>query len=321
MRTLGQCAHADSIPLLLMDLEHRDPVFRQAAVDALGGFADPALPGMIEQAAVRDPALAEPARHAIRKINALLSQDRDEIVNAWVESPEYEDLMLGAGVYRDELISVATDARRTADARTHAARLLALRGGPRPPRELAPILRDTREPLELRVQVAVGFGIFRFVPGLPILVRVSDEDAPELQTAAITALGRTRSPHAVEPLVARWDMRGGAFRNDIRLALWRIFQAGNSTFLERSLRSGLRYRLQNGVVIEDDTLHRDLRSAASRRLNDPDSAVRRDAILLLTGTGEQEDASRIAAVSQTDPDPAIRDLAHVATGTPPAEER
>jgi len=311
IRSLGQTADASSIPLIEPFLSDPDRAFRREAIIALGKFGDPAVLPRIESAAGGDAELLRLVDEAHRRIDAIRKGTPEALVDALIETAEYEDLMANFIAVREVLQKMVADRLGSDLAREHATRLLSLRRT----RTASPFFRlrllpgnDVRE---VRLECIRGLGRTRFRSAVPQLIAELDSPDPEIQEAAVIALGEIGHPAAFQPLINLWPRGNHALLSYIRTALRRICPSPGESVLAQLLGAGSQPEGFDLYCIDDEfeltaglpreTLHAELESA--------DKGARRDATLLLAVFGSAADRSAMLDRSLLDLDPEIRDLA------------
>jgi hypothetical protein len=212
---------------------------------------------------------------------------------------------------RDPLADLVMDRRNSPLSRSRALRLLGFAAARKSAPLMTSILSNLEEPLEVRVQAAYGIGRCRFRPAVQPLIDALDRPEPPLQDTAVVALGEIGQSAALEPLLAKWDVRDGALRERLRLAARRVCPLPGTDILQELLG---RNQSAAGAKIYfiDESLallggYRDELVGAQLRSRQPEA--RRDAILLLSLFGSAADIGRLRTLSTEDADPNVRELA------------
>ena len=226
IRSLGQMAKFVSIPLIEPYLESSGRRERREAIIALGKFAKPELIPRIEAVAGSDPELVKLVSEAKARIAATLEGLKTEnyraLVDALIETDEYEDLLAYILVVWRPLQETFVDNARSPRSRERAARLLGAarvrKAGP----HMRKILADPNQPLAFRLRAAYGIGMTRTRSGIHQLTELLSSSDRGFRAIAILALARLGDHRAMQPLLAQWDADGGSFRRELRLALWRV---------------------------------------------------------------------------------------------------
>jgi len=312
IRSLGQTGEPSSIPLIVPFLADSDRTLRREAIIALGKFGEPGLIPQIRAAAGADPELVRLVEQARRRIEATREASPQTLVDALIETDEYEDLMAQYPAVRGVLEKMVADRRGSDRGRQHATRLLSLRRQ----RTAGPFFRlrllpgnDVRD---VRLEAIRGLGRTRYRSSVPQLISEAEttEDA-ELREAAVIALGEIGLAAAFDPLINLWRRSGLDLRVHLQQALRRICSSPGQTALMQLL--GQRVRPSDSrVYVVDDNL--ELTSDVPRDtlyslFESPNRVARRDAVLLLAVFGGPEVRSVLAERALADEDVEIRDLA------------
>ena len=296
---MGVFAVADLVEPLLRD---PTPRVRRAAVSALGkiGGAD-RLPQLT--AAAADPALQSAVNEARELIAAGEQDDPAHFVKAMIDTAEWEDLTAAAVLCWEDLLSILTDVARPPEIRARAARLLGLARVAGARRALADHLVRVDEATVVRIEAALALGRLQSTSAVPTLVRWLDSDDQRLQRAAVMALGEIGHPAALEPLAQHWADRDGALRDDIRQALWWIgYRLGAETLIEALARHE-ENPIQRTFTIDDQLqLFVDRPQFVREQLTSPSREARRDAALLISFLGTEQDARALADLVTGDDD-------------------
>lgn len=310
IRSLGQMGKFSSIPLIEPYLQNADSSLRRTALVALGKFGKPDLIPDLVEAAKRDPSLVPLERDAERRINSISSKDFPAFVDALIDTDEYQDLLPMLMFTWESLRDLLPHKDRGVRARRRAVKILGLGRMRNASQQLVSIVADPEEPPELRLEAVVALGRCRVRSSTDLLISLLNSPDASFQDAAITSLGQLGVPQAIDPLLKKWNDRGGALRERIRLALRRSATDSGSEMLAGLLASdsGLAY---TRVLLIDPSLQ----LAESLRvefiepwLSNPTASVRRDAILLLAFFGRRADASKLERL-RSDPDSGNRELA------------
>jgi HEAT repeat protein len=313
IKSLGQQGLYDSIGRLWPLLDHPQREFRHAAFIALGKFGRREVILKLEEVAGRDPELRFPLAQARARIEAAAAEDWARLVEVVIGTNEYEDLVALMIFVWQPTAAILTDGRRPEVVRRRAARLLGLGRARRSMRSLLSVATSPTEPLALRVEAVIALGRLRTPKAVDDLIPLVRSREPSLQEAAIVALGQIGEPRALGTLLEHWDDRGGALRESLRLAARRLCSISGLELLTDLLRR--RTPIQAGAVyIIDDrlNLHRAYRSGlVDAQLNHSQLETRRDALLLLGVYGGRSDADNVEKLLRRETDESMRELAQL----------
>ena len=310
VRSLGQMAKFSTIPLIQRYLNDPDPQFRRAAVIALGKFGKTELIPVLETAAKQDPSLLPLVQNASRRITSSSTKNFSEFVDAVLPTDEYEDILPLLMFTWQPLVRTLSQKDRGPQVRQRAVRLLSLARVRRASQALTAIVADPQEPSNLRLQAVIALGRCRIRSSADQLIALLNSPDHALQDATITSLGQLGVPQALDPLLKKWNDRGGSLRERIRLALRHSATlSGTETFSE-ALANDSTLSLQRVILVDASfNLTESFRTELiDPWLTNPAPSVRRDAILLLAFLGGRVDAPKIHRMTG-DPDPANRELA------------
>jgi HEAT repeat protein len=310
IRSLGQMGKFSSIPLLEPYLRDLNPQFRRAAVVALGKFGKSELIPELEEAAGRDPALLPLVQAAKRRIAAIAAENYSAFVDAVIETDEYEDILPLLMVTWRPLIQILTQKDRGPVARLRATRILSLGRMRRASQNLTAIVADPQEPSNLRLQAITALGRCRIRSSANQLIALLNSPDLSFQDAAVISLGELGVPEAFDPLLKKWNDRGGSLREKIRLALRRSSTVSGTELFTQLLENDSPLSFTRILMIDPsfnltETFRIEL---VEPWLTNPAPSVRRDAALLLALLGRRADAAKLERL-RSDPDPATRDLA------------
>lgn len=310
IRSLGQMGKFSSIPLIEPYLQNAEPLVRRTALVALGKFGKPEVIPELQAAARRDALLVPLELDAERRINSAASKSFAAFVDALIDTDEYEDLLPMLMFTWESLRDLLPHQERGVRARRRAVKILSLGRMRNASQQLASIVADPQEPPELRLEAVVALGRCRIRSSGDLLVSLLNSPDSAFQDAAITSLGQLGVPQAVDPLLKKWNDRGGALRERIRLALRRSATDSGSEMLAGLLASDSALAYTRVLVIDPSLNLTDAFRAESIEpwLGSPTASVRRDAILLLAFFGRRADASKLEQ-SRSDPDSGNRELA------------
>ncbi len=223
---------ADSVMEQIAALRDKDWAIREEAAQALGSSRDTRAVGPLVEA-LRDPdravrqaamqALARIGEASILPLGACLL-DRD----LGVQEAAAEILsQIGDARVLDRLIAVMESPDWIV--RMHVAKALGRIGDPRAIKPLMPLLHDKVKAVrEDAADALVGIG----KPAVPLLLEALTHDEWLVRLHAIEALGKMRSPEAVEPLLGvLFNDRDAAIREDAARALGEIGDARAVQFL------------------------------------------------------------------------------------------
>jgi HEAT repeat protein len=310
IRSLGQMGKFSSVPLIEPFLQNADPQFRRAALIALGKFGKPELIPDLEAAAKRDAALIPLVQDAKRRVDSIAKQNFPAFVDAVIDTDEWEDILPLLMVTWRPLIDLLAQKQRGPVVRLRAAKMLAWGHMRRAGQNLSAIVADPLDPADLRLQAIIALGRCRIRSSAPQLIALLNSPDQTVQSAAITSLGQLGVAEALDPLLKKWNDRGGANREALRLAIRRSCSVSGSELLKDllatngSLASSKIYFIDPSLNLTD-SFHTDLidpwLSAAS-------PSARGDAALLLSFFGGPADAPKLERL-RSDPDLANRELA------------
>lgn len=311
IHALGAMGCHDGLAYVWPFLESPDATLRREAVIATGkfGLAD-AIP-YLEAAAAGHPSLTPFAEQGCRRIEAVRTENLDQLVDVVIKTEDYEELgILMAFIYQPVAV-VLVDPQRPEIERLRAARLLGLARVRKVASVMRAVLSDPTISLPLRIQLVIALGRIRDRGAVPALLGFVGGPDPELQDAVITALGAIGDRRGFGPLLNRFDDRAGAVRERVRLAVSRLaaplaIKAFEDWSLGRLNLDGY------AVYFFDDALGlaSELdRAFLDRALVDPRPEVRREAALLLALFGGPLDAPKLAAVARGDADELVRRVA------------
>ncbi|MEJ7714129.1 MAG: HEAT repeat domain-containing protein [Pyrinomonadaceae bacterium] len=285
--------------------------FRRAAIVGLGKSIEPSvLPGLRPRRA-GTPSPQALVAQARRKIAAIQARDLRAYVNAIIESDEYYDLIRMLEVAWEHVAEIMVDRERSPVVRRRAVRLLYLARVPMAKEPLTKIVAGEDELLEVRLQAVVGVGRCRAQEAVEPLIKLLDNPDASLRDAAITSLGQIGKPRALDPLLSKWDARGGALRGMTLLAIRRLC-AKSGTVLLTDLLEQNGELVSHGIYFIDDSLAltREYRNDyVNAELKSPEAEARRDAALLLAFFGKRSDAGKLALMGKIDPDATNREIA------------
>jgi HEAT repeat protein len=310
IRSLGQMGRFSDIPLIELDLNDANPEVRRTALIALGKFGKLELIPKLEDAARREPALFPLAQDAKRRTTALAAKNFPAFVDAVIPTDEYDDLLPLLMVTWQPLVELLSQKDRGPVVRRRAVRLISLGRVRKASPKLTAIVADRQEPPELRLEAVIALGRCRLRSSREQLIALLNSPEPFFQDAAITSLGQLGVPEALDPLLKKWNDRGGALRERIRLAVRRSSSVSGSDLLAGLLAndSALSYKT---IIVMDSSLNltESFRvELVEPWLMNPSSVVRRDAALLLAFLGRRADAPKLERM-RSDPEPANRELA------------
>lgn len=309
---LGRIGALDSLPRLEPFLSSPDPALRRAAIVALSKTMDGAISPRLEAAAGVDAERQLLVRQGRRRLEAVQAGDLRAYTAAVLESEEYEDLLSMLEFTIRYVIEILGDRQRDLAVRRRALELVGIAGLAEAGPALAAILAEEREPLDFVLRAAIAAGRCHAPAAVDPLIALLDDGREPLQQAAVTSLGQIGSPRALEPLLARWNDRGGALRTGIRLALLRMSTASGTDVVARLLRANEDWRLAAVYFIDAElNLTRGYREGLLDAELSGANAARRDAILLLAYLGTPAEAAKLEA-RREDEDPEIRELAALA---------
>ena len=308
IRSLGQMAKFSSIPLIEPFLNDANPQVRRTALVALGKFGKPELIPKLEEAARRDPTLLPLAQEAKRRITAISSKNFPAFVDALIDTDEYMDLLPLLMFTWEPLVELLPQKDRGVRVRRRAVKLLGLGRMRKASPQLTAILADPLEPPELRLETVVALGRCRIRSSADLLIGLLNSPDQSFQDAALVSLGQLGVPQALGPLLKKWNDRGGALRERIRLALLRSSTAG-SDLLADLLANGSAFSYQRILLIDSSlSLTESFRvELVEPWMTNPSASVRRDAALLLAFLGRRSDAPKLERM-RSDPDPANREI-------------
>ena len=311
IHALGAMGAHDGLAYVWPFLESPDAALRREAVIATGKFGLPDVIPYLDAAAAADPSLAPLAERGRRRIEAVVSENIDQLVDLVIATEDYEELGVLMPFIYQSVTAVLVDAARPEVERLRAARLIGLARVRKVARVLLLLLRDPKTSLPLRIQLVIALGCMRDRGAVtPFLGFVGGPD-PELQDAVITALGAIGDRRGFGPLLNRFDDRAGTVRERVRLAVSRLAAPLDiKAFEDWSL--GRLNLDAYAVYFFDDALGLAPaldRAFIDRALTDPRPEVRREAALLLALFGGPFDAPRLAAMAQRDADDLVRRVA------------
>jgi HEAT repeat protein len=311
IHALGSMGAHDGLAYVWPFLQSADPALRREAVIATGKFGLPDAIPYLDSAAAGDPGLELLAARGRRRIEAVRSNDLDQLVNVVIATEDYEELgVLMPFIYQPVAVVLVEPGRPEIE-RLRAARLLGLARVRKVAAVLRVLLTEPTTSLPLRIQLVIALGRMRDGGAVTPLVSLLGDPDPELQNAVITALGEIGDRRAFGPLLNRFGDRGGAVRERVRLAASRLaapipIQAFEDWSLGKMSLDGY------AVYFFDDALGlaSDLdRAFIDRALVDPRAEARREAALLLALFGTPLDAPRLAAMARSDADELVRRVA------------
>lgn len=310
IRSLGQMGKFSSIPLIEPYLSDANPQFRRTALIALGKFGKPDLIPKFEDAARRDSSLLPLAQDAKRRTTAIAGKNFPAFVDAVLPTDEYRDLLPLLMVTWQSLVDLLPQKDRGPLVRLRATKLLGLGRMRRASQNLTAIVADPQEPADLRLEAVVALGRCRIRSSADQLIALLNSPEQPFQDAAITSLGQLGVPEALDPLLKKWNDRGGSLRERIRLAVLRSSTVAGSELLADLLASDSPFSYKRIVVI-DSSLN--LTDSFRLELIEPwltnsSPSVRRDAALLIAFLGRRADAPKLERM-RSDPDAANRELA------------
>jgi len=314
IRALGQTQDPDNAPSVEPFLDSKDARFRAAAISSLAKLWTRSGYPRLQAAAGNDPNLQRLAEQARRHIFAMATLNPAQIVDEAIETQEYEDLVPWISEVREPLKDLLKSRDRSAVARARAARILGLRHQEEVSWTLRTILGNTEEPIELRVEVAYALGRIRIRSAVDALIELLDSANPRMQEAAVFALGKIGEPRALRPLLAKWAVRGGALREDIRLAANRLCAANGAELLTGLLRANSDLT-NEGIWFFEDRL--EVHESYQERSIEPLAAssspqARRDALLLRVFFGDKAEAAKAIVMARTDDEETNREIAELA---------
>jgi hypothetical protein len=310
IRSLGQMGKFSNIALIRPYLQDADPEFRRTAVIALGKFAKPEVIPELESAASRDPKLIPLVQDAKRRIDAMTKEDYGAFVDAVIGTNEWEDIYSLFMMAWHPLVDRLSDKQQSLAVRMRAVQMIGWGHMRRASQALTAIVADPLEPPELRLQAIVALGRCRIRSSVGQLIPFLNAPEQSVQLAAITSLGQLAVSAAIEPLVKKWNDRGGIYRETIRLALRRSCSlSGTEALTDLLMKDAALTDAKIYFVDPSLNLFDSLRPGLlDPWLLVPSSPARRDAALLLAFFGRRKDAAKLDPL-RSDPDPLIRDLA------------
>jgi HEAT repeat protein len=317
IRTLGQMNKFDAIPLIEPFLRSPNRDERREAIVALGKFGKTEEIQRIDAAAAGDPDLERLAREAAARIAATVKGLRtgryDELVDAVIDTAEYEDLVGFIMFTKFRLLEILSDKTRDPRTRSRAITVLSLARVRRAGLPMRDILADLSQPDDLRLRAVWGLGLTRTRSAVPQLAALLDDPLPSMRDLCILSLGRIGDTRALEPLIARWDAADGARRDQLRLALFRLRSQTSVAALLDPLRTYQPRAVAEVYFISDSLeLSRGYHGAALVPfLNSPLAEDRRDALLLLATFGTAADSPLLKNYSEFDDDALNREIANL----------
>jgi hypothetical protein len=314
IRALGQTQDPENAPSVEPFLDSKDARFRAAAIAALAKLWPRSNYPRLQAAAGTDPNLQRLGEQARNHMMAMATLNPERIADEAIATDEYEDLTFWISEVRQPLVEILKSRERLALVRARAARILGLRHQEEVSWTLRTILGNLEEPMELRVEVVYALGRIRIRSSVDGLIGLLDSADPRMQEAAVFALGRIGEPRAFRPLLAKWTARGGALRNDIRLAASRLCSGAGDEFLGGLLRANAEL-VHEGIWFFDDRL--ELHESFQERFieafaSSPNPQARRDALLLCVFFGDKPEAAKAIALARTDTEEANREIAELA---------
>ncbi|MBZ5617533.1 MAG: HEAT repeat domain-containing protein [Acidobacteriia bacterium] len=314
IRALGQTQDPDNAPGVEPFLDSKDARFRAAAIAALAKLWPRSNYPRLQAAAGSDPNLQRLAEQARRHMMAMATLNPAQIANEAIETGEYEDLVPWISEVREPLKEMLKSGERSAVVRGRAARILGLRHQEEVSWTLRTILGNADEPMELRVEAAYALGRIRIRSSVDALIELLDSVDPRMQEAAVFALGKIGEPRALRPLLAKWNVRGGALRNQIRLAAGRLCSSDGQELLTGLLRADADLTSE-GIWFLEDRL--ELHESYQERFIEPLAAspspqARRDALLLRVFFGHKAEAAKAIALARADEERTNREIAELA---------
>jgi HEAT repeat protein len=281
LRSLPPLADAEEVRQVLPCLADAHAGARAAAAEALGHAPEAlALPALLE--ALGDPALREGAAQALGRVGPVrcdplldLLDDADARVRAAAA-----EALAGCGAKPGERLREAL--RRETDSAARRAMIHALGaggGGSEAIGDLVALLES--DDVGVRFAAASALGETRDPDALAPLLGALGDPAREVQAAALRALGRLGDPRAGEPLVRRLDAGGRDLRRTAAAALREIAPAA-------------------------------ARDRLLRALDDRDWEIRLAAVRTLERLGDGELEAPLRQVAETDPDALVREAAEAA---------
>ncbi len=297
MHTLAQTGAVDQFRRIAAALRDPAPEVRRMAVLSLGKLGQMDAIPLLQQAASREPALATLAAEAERRIVAARGDEFPPVVDAVIETAEYEDLAFIMAFCWKYVAIIAGNKDATPEIRRRAVRLLHLRRVRKAGEVFKQILAEPGAGRELRIEAVHAVGRCVIRSAFEAVLALLDSPDAEMREAAVTALGNMQSARAIEPLVARWGDE--TRRPAIHLALARLASYSGEGLLTETLDQKGEGPTGAAVTIDDaGTLTRTLPVgwAAGQLTSDLDRA-RREAALLLAfyGTAAEVAALREAA--------------------------
>jgi HEAT repeat protein len=317
IRSLGQLTKFDAIPLIEPFLDSTDREERREAIIALGKFGKSEEIPKIDHAASGDPELEKLAREAAERIKATVQALRtkrfDPVVDAVIDTAEFEDLAALIFVTKFRLLEIVEDRTRAAATRERAVRVLAIARVLRAGLPMRDILADRDNPLDLRLQAIYGVGVTRTKSAVPQLIELLDDADPRIRELSIVALGRIGDTRALEPLLARWAAADPDTRQQLRLAFYRLRSRTGFEPLLEPLRTYQPRAVENVYFISDSLdLSRGYdRAIIAPSLKSPANEERRDALLLLATFGTTADSWILQMYFENDADPLNREIANL----------
>jgi HEAT repeat protein len=307
----------EAIPLIEPFLRSLDRLERREAVIAMGKFAKSEVMPQVERAAFGDPELEQLARQAKARIDAtqegIQTKKYQALVNAVIDTDEYEDLVALILVTWRPLLAVLEDETRSPQTRERAMRLLAIARAKKAGPPMRKILGDPWQAPELRLRAAYGMGLLRMRSAVPQLAELLGGNDAVMREVSLLSLGRIGDPRAFHPLVARWPADGGSVRERIRLAIFRVRSPQGAELLLRPLRTYQPRPIAETWFITDslELVSGYRKELIEPYLRHPDAAARRDALLLLATFAEKSESAELQRHSETDADPLNREIAHL----------
>lgn len=317
IRSLGQLTKFDAIPLIEPYLESADREERREAIIALGKFGKSEEIPKIDRAARGDPELARLAHEAAERIKATVEALRtkryDGVVDAVIDTAEFEDLAALIFVTRLRLLEIVSDKARSPATRERAIRVLGIARVRKAAMPMRDILADLNNPFDLRLQAVWGLGVTRTRSAVPQLVELLDHPDPRMRDWSIVSLGRIGDTRALEPLLARWSAADPDLRELMRIAVFRLRSTPGFAALLDPLKTYQPRAVQNVYFISDslELSHGYDRAIIAPFLKRRGNEARRDALLLLATFAVKADSWILQSYAENDADPLNREIANL----------
>ena len=314
LRGLGEIGWIPALPDVQRHLDDPDPQLRREALLALARYGREETLKRVVAAASREPDGPAIVERATRRTRALAKDDIPGFAEAVLDSPDADDLCVWTPFIWEQLAQVPPDPRRKLELRIRAARLLGLGRARKSARALIDTIGDPLAPLPLRVEGVTALGRFGLPGTVDYLVPLLGAEEPELQLAAIAAVGGTGSSRALMPLLGLWDARQKTLREPVRLAVRAL---GRSTAVDALLRGWTRPAEGEparmvAVLDKDRWTTTDAAAWLRPQLARSEAAVRADAAAVLGLLGETADVAALSTLAADDPEDEVRWVAAMA---------